>query len=206
MAATIQQALRDNDQYSIFYKILKDAELDEILSTTGPFTVLAPINDAFRSIDKEVMDKINVDDDFRDDVALYHIITGNYPESEIRSKATPPEKTVRAKTAQGEHMTISLGSDTIHPNGATVTVSDIVCSNGTIHAIDRLLSPHTAMCEDGKEPVFELHKTGKTYEFRLVDTNGEIVTIGRGYVDLEACKKAVYRVKDIAAIASVEEK
>jgi uncharacterized surface protein with fasciclin (FAS1) repeats len=46
-----------------------------------------------------------------------------------------------AETLNGQRLSISRGGDGVQVDGANVVTTDIECSNGVIHVIDRVLTP-----------------------------------------------------------------
>ena len=71
--------LKDNDdEYSKFLELIKFAELENELSTDGPFTVFAPSNDAFEHVDEELSEKMFEDKDVAVEVVYKHVIRGDH--------------------------------------------------------------------------------------------------------------------------------
>jgi uncharacterized surface protein with fasciclin (FAS1) repeats len=46
-----------------------------------------------------------------------------------------------AKTLQGQNINIRVRNNTVQINDAKVVKADIVCSNGVIHVIDKVILP-----------------------------------------------------------------
>jgi transforming growth factor-beta-induced protein len=51
------------------------------------------------------------------------------------------EKLTSADTLQGGSLPISVSNGTITVDGATVFITDIECSNGVIHVVDKVMLP-----------------------------------------------------------------
>jgi len=110
-------------------------ELDAVLTGNGPFTVLAPTNDAFRHLSGEVGDRLTKDPhgQFKR-VLQYHILFGMLVEKDLKKLNFP-------KTRLGTTVEITERAGNVTINGACLIYPDIICSNGVIHGIDTVLIP-----------------------------------------------------------------
>ena len=113
---------------------LAHAGLVETLSGDGPFTVFAPTDQAFTDAG---IDLANFTTDEANqtlvDILTYHVISGD-----VLSSALTDGMIV--ETLNGDNVTIGVG-DNVTVNDATVTLADVVSSNGVIHVIDKVLLP-----------------------------------------------------------------
>ena len=117
------------------------AELVETLSGDGPFTVLAPTNDAFAALPEGTLDTLLLPENIADlqGVLTYHVIAGNVLSSDLSDGQV-------VTTVNGETLTVDI-TDTgvyfVDANGgrALVTTADVEASNGTVHIIDAVLLP-----------------------------------------------------------------
>jgi uncharacterized surface protein with fasciclin (FAS1) repeats len=114
---------------------LTAAGLVETLQGPGPFTVLAPTDEAFAKIPAADLEKLLANKEELTKVLTYHVIAGNVPSSTV---VTLPE----AATVEGRKITIAVVDGKVVINGtSTVTATDIAASNGVIHVIDTVLLP-----------------------------------------------------------------
>ena len=101
---------------------------------SGNFTVFAPTNDAFARlglVDAGSLGALN--NTFLTNTLLYHVSNGNLPSSQIMAGG----KTGSA--LQGlTRLFISRGSD-LYINGSKIVITDVSASNGTVHAIDKVM-------------------------------------------------------------------
>ena len=113
---------------------LAHAELVDTLSGVGPFTVFAPTDQAFTDAGIDLAD-FNTDEANQTlvDILTYHVVSG-----EVLSSALTDGMSV--ETLNGDNITIGVG-DNVTVNDATVTLPDVVSSNGVIHVIDKVLLP-----------------------------------------------------------------
>jgi uncharacterized surface protein with fasciclin (FAS1) repeats len=111
---------------------LKAAGLIDTLKGKGPFTVFAPTDAAFAKIPKADLDALLKDRAKLTAVLTYHVVAGKVMAKDVKAG--------NVKTVQGQDITIAtMGGVTV--NGAKVTATDIVASNGVIHVIDSVILP-----------------------------------------------------------------
>jgi len=119
-----------------------DGDLDALLSGDGPFTVLAPTNDAFASFlsENNFADLNAVPTDVLAQVLLNHVITGNVTSTDLLAQGNGYTQT-NADGAGGQKLSLyfNTSGDVTFGNGSTVTSADIDASNGTIHMIDQVI-------------------------------------------------------------------
>ena len=112
-----------------------------ILSSAGPYTVMAPTNDAFTALNTELAPGgiAGVSTANLTKVLTYHVANGNVlaaslMEGQIISTLQTPQK----YTIQ-----LSGGAKIKDANNriSTITATDVQCSNGVIHVINKVLLP-----------------------------------------------------------------
>ena len=131
----IVEAAFDAGSFSTLLTAVEAAGLTETLKGDGPFTVLAPTDDAFAKIPAETLNALLADVDALTNVLTYHVIAGEVPAATV---VTLPSAT----TLQGSDVTIAVAGDgTVTINDATVLITDILTTNGVIHVIDTVLLP-----------------------------------------------------------------
>lgn len=117
---------------------LNAAGLVDTLKGPGPYTVLAPTNDAFKKLPAGTLETLLKPEnkDTLKDILLYHVASGNLTSKDILKldgKEIP--------LANGKKATITIKNGDVFINDAKVTVKDIKASNGIIHVIDTVLIP-----------------------------------------------------------------
>ncbi|XP_064637900.1 periostin-like [Lineus longissimus] len=132
----VMRALQSDDQYSEFVKHLEQVPgLSAELAEKGPYTILAPTDQAFKDLDPEITVRLK-DKEILGAFIKFHIIPIT-----ICSASVLEEQTVvnmnnkRMKLGVDAHGRLSINGQ------ATVTTADIVTWNGVIHIIDRTLLP-----------------------------------------------------------------
>ncbi len=115
---------------------LKAADLVETLEGEGPFTVFAPTDEAFDKLPAGTLENLLKPHSKSQLQAIltYHVVPG-------RAAAAEVTKMDSAKTVLGQSLTIKVKDGKVMVDGATVTQTDIDCSNGLIHVIDGVVMP-----------------------------------------------------------------
>ena len=114
---------------------IEAAGLVETLKGEGPFTVLAPADQAFAKIPEETLNRLLADKEALTNLLTYHVIAG-------RVMAADVAKLDKAKTIQGQEVSIMASDTGVKVGGASVVHTDILTSNGVIHVVDTVLMPN----------------------------------------------------------------
>jgi uncharacterized surface protein with fasciclin (FAS1) repeats len=115
---------------------LTEAGLIETLKGAGPFTVFAPDDKAFAKIPKAKLEALLKDKEALKKVLLYHVVSGS-----VMAKDVMGMNDKMAKTVQGSEAKITVKGKSVMVDAATVTATDIKCTNGVIHVIDSVIMP-----------------------------------------------------------------
>lgn len=110
------------------------AGLVDTLKSEGPFTVLAPTDDAFKKLPAGTVEGLLKDIPTLKNILLYHVVPGKVMAADV-------VKLTSADTALGKPVTISVTGDKVMINNSQVIITDIAASNGVIHVIDTVLLP-----------------------------------------------------------------
>jgi uncharacterized surface protein with fasciclin (FAS1) repeats len=115
---------------------VKAAELVDVLSNAGPFTVFAPTNEAFDKLPKGTVEDLLKPEnkDKLADILQYHVLIGGYPEERFSDGTT-------IGTASGGSVKISVKDGKIVINDSATIVGTVVASNGLVHVVDAVLLP-----------------------------------------------------------------
>lgn len=120
-----------------------DGDMDALLQTDGPFTVLAPTNTAFTSFlsANGFASLSDVPTDVLSQILLNHVISGSVPSSALVSQGSGYAST-NATGDGGASMSLffnTANSDVRFNNVASVSTADISASNGIIHIVDGVI-------------------------------------------------------------------
>lgn len=147
---TIVDIAVGNPDFSFLVTALEAAGLVETLAGEGPFTVLAPTDDAFLTLAQELIGPEATLDDLAaaltedpailEYILLSHVIAGN-----VLAADTVALDGQEAEAVSGEMLTIASDGMTVSfttgASTSTVTAADITASNGVIHIIDSVIVP-----------------------------------------------------------------
>ncbi len=138
----IVDTLKADPKYSILVEAVVAADLAGTLSGPGPFTVLAPTNDAFAALLTELgttKDALLGNKPLLTTVLTYHVLSGSVPRA-----AVPVGKAIT--TVQGGIFKVDVvGSGLVINDGrnrkSNIVATDLFASNGVIHTVDKVLLP-----------------------------------------------------------------
>lgn len=137
---TIVETAIENGSFDTLVAAVKAADLVATLSGAGPFTVLAPTDDAFAKLPAGTVESLVKPENKAKLAAIltYHVVAGLVPAATVVTLT-------EADTVQGSKITIEVKDGSVMLNGDTkVIITDVHCSNGVIHAIDTVLMPPNA--------------------------------------------------------------
>lgn len=144
----IENAANSKDHTTLVAAV-KAAGLVETLSGEGPFTVFAPTNAAFEKLPEGTVETLLKPENKEKlkKILTYHVLAGKAPSSKAITKMTKDDNNKHpVKTVSGDKFTTMMDGDALKikdekGNVATVTIPDVVQSNGVIHVIDTVLMP-----------------------------------------------------------------
>lgn len=127
-------AAANNPSLSALSAAVERASLVDTLNGSGPFTIFAPVDEAFAAVpDLEVL---LADKDALNDVLTFHVVAG-----ERLSSADLMERD-SVETVQGTTLSLGVEGGTLQVNGqASVGCADVHTANATVHLIDAVLMP-----------------------------------------------------------------
>lgn len=130
---TITDTALATPELSTLAKLVGDAGLADTLRGTGPFTVFAPTNDAFKKVPAATMAQLAADRELLRSVLTYHVVPGKVASAEV--------KTGPVKSVQGANLALAKAGTFVTVEDALVTRADVAASNGVVHVIDTVLIP-----------------------------------------------------------------
>jgi len=132
-AQTVVEVAQGDERFSTLVALLEQAELTDSLAGEGPFSVFAPINEAFVAVPGKFLTPPFAA--HLVDVLSYHVLpadvrTGNF------------EVGLAQDALNGGVLSItSLSPPQV--NGVSIIEADVNASNGVIHAVDQVLLPES---------------------------------------------------------------
>jgi uncharacterized surface protein with fasciclin (FAS1) repeats len=141
----VQNAVNSKD-HTTLVSLVKKADLVSTLEGPGPFTVLAPTNEAFAKLPTATVDKVTSDPALLKKVLTYHVIAGRLSAADIEDKIKAGGGKAELATVEGEPITATMDGANIALAGkgggmAIVTIANVYQSNGVIHVVNGVLLP-----------------------------------------------------------------
>jgi uncharacterized surface protein with fasciclin (FAS1) repeats len=144
-AKNIVEIAAGDERFSTLVAAVTAAGLAETLSGPGPFTVYAPVNDAFAALPAGTVETLLKPENKGQltDILLYHVDDRNLSAAAIPNGSTTFKPLLTSQrlciTKGASGVTIADGTGDV----ANVIIADIVADNGVIHVIDKVLLPGT---------------------------------------------------------------
>ncbi len=144
-AATIVEIASADERFSTLVAAVSAAGLVETLQGPGPFTVYAPVNDAFAALPEGTVETLLKPEnkDQLTNVLLYHVDDRNLTAEQIPAGSNyfkpvlATERLCITKDASGVSIADGTGET------ANVIIANIKADNGVIHVVDKVLLPGT---------------------------------------------------------------
>ncbi len=134
VSKTIVDIAVEDERFTTLVVALQAAELDSVLTGSGPFTVFAPTDSAFSKLPEGTVESLLADIPALKDILLYHVVSGDVLAADVLNLES-------AETLQGDFFSISTEDGKVMVNDAEVIITDITASNGIIHVLDTVLLP-----------------------------------------------------------------
>ena len=128
--------LNEAGKFTKLNETLSKSGLNENLKGKGPFTVFAPLDDAFAAISAQTYYGLLREEnkDKLVNILGRHVFSKKIPSSEVAGE-------IKFKAINGEEITIKKVNGIVYINEAEVVTADVETSNGIIHFINRVLQP-----------------------------------------------------------------
>ena len=144
----VQNAVNSKDHTTLVAAV-KAGGLVETLQSTGPFTVFAPVNNAFEDLPAGTVETLLKPENKSQLVGVltYHVIPGKMDFDALAKAITAGKGKATIKTVQGTELSFMMnGKRNITVKDAkgqiaNISTYDVYQSNGVIHVIDRVLLP-----------------------------------------------------------------
>jgi len=127
---------------------VKAAGLVDTLSSSGPFTVFAPVNQGFEMLPKGTVETLLKTENKGKltKVLTAHVVAGKISGQMLWDKANANGGRYNMQTVSGDALTAVLKGKNLYiydesGGAAKVTTADVNQSNGVIHVIDHVLLP-----------------------------------------------------------------
>ncbi|WP_299738745.1 fasciclin domain-containing protein [uncultured Roseobacter sp.] len=144
----VENAVNSADHTTLVAAV-KAAGLVDALMGEGPFTVFAPVNDAFAALPAGTVETLLKPENkgTLTKVLTAHVIAGKLSGQELMSKArASADGFFHLDTLSGDALSAQVKSGVLYVydesgNAGRVTIADVNQSNGVIHVVDTVLLP-----------------------------------------------------------------
>jgi uncharacterized surface protein with fasciclin (FAS1) repeats len=142
----VENAVNSADHTTLVAAV-QAAGLVDALMGEGPFTVFAPVNDAFAALPAGTVDTLLMPEnkDMLTKVLTAHVVAGDLKLADLRAKVGA-DGFANLRTLSGDALSIKFAGDTAmiyseSRNVGRITIGDVDQSNGVIHVIDAVMVP-----------------------------------------------------------------
>ena len=143
----VENAVNSKDHTTLVAAV-KAAGLVDTLMSAGPFTVFAPTNAAFDKLPAGTVATLLKPENkgMLSSVLTYHVVAGTMTSTDIAAAiraggGTATLNTVQGGTLSGRMMGNKLVLTDAKGGRSTVTITNVMQSNGVIHVVDTVLLP-----------------------------------------------------------------
>nr|KAG5705886.1 hypothetical protein BaRGS_030776 [Batillaria attramentaria] len=168
VTSSIMDLIAQDPQFSLLRTALEKANLVTTFQGTGQFTLFAPTNAAFQSLDQTLLNRlINGDVTCLQKVLKQHVLPN------VICSAIIQPGNARALNLLDNYVNLThTGDGSVLVNDAQVIRADVMATNGVIHAINGVLIPNEAL-----DIVNVAQRSGLTELTQLVQTAGLTSTL-----------------------------
>lgn len=144
----VENAVNSADHTTLVAAV-KAAGLVETLQSPGPFTVFAPVNDAFAALPAGTVETLLMPEnkDMLVKVLTAHVVAGDWSAAEIARQArASSDGFYHFNTVSGDALSAQVKGNNVYildesGNASMVTIADVNQSNGVIHVVNSVLVP-----------------------------------------------------------------
>ena len=144
----VENAVNSKDHTTLVAAV-QAAGLVETLQSPGPFTVFAPVNDAFAALPAGTVDTLLMPEnkEMLVKVLTAHVVAGNLSGADIMARAkAAPDGFFHMQTVSGDAISAQVKGKTLYlidesGKASRVTIADVNQSNGVIHVVNAVLVP-----------------------------------------------------------------
>lgn len=129
----VADTIANTPSLSTLNGLITSAGLSADLQATGPFTVFAPNNDAFKAVKPATMDDLAKHPAKLKDLLGYHVVPAQILAKDVKNSTV--------KALNGDPLALSKAGDFVTVENAAVVQADLAATNGVIHIVDTVMTP-----------------------------------------------------------------
>lgn len=124
-------------QFTTFLKAVSAVNLTSVLKTNQNLTVFAPTDAAFAALPADQLEKLMLPENgpMLQKVLTYHVINAKVDSTKIKGSKG------EVASVEGSPLLLDGSGTTPMVDGATITQTDVMASNGVLHVVDKVLIP-----------------------------------------------------------------
>jgi uncharacterized surface protein with fasciclin (FAS1) repeats len=132
--SNITQVVNTDKNMTTLKKGVHASDLDQLLSSTGPFTMFAPLNLAFDKLEQGTMDKLLEPENKTALTSLvnHHVVPGKINFKDLKDGE-------KLKSIDGKELLVTITGNEVRIDGALIQNHDIKTTNGVMHSLDTVL-------------------------------------------------------------------
>jgi uncharacterized surface protein with fasciclin (FAS1) repeats len=133
--SNITQVVNTDKNMTTLKKGVHASDMDQLLSSTGPFTMFAPLNIAFEKLEEGTMQKLLEPENKPALTALinHHVVPGKINVKDLKDGE-------KLKSLGGKELLVTITGNEVHIDGALIQNQDIKTTNGVMHTLDTVLN------------------------------------------------------------------
>jgi len=132
--SNITQVVNVDKNLKTLKKTVHASDIDQVLSSSGPYTIFAPSDGAFEKLEKGMMDKL-LEPQNRPklaDLLNNHIVSGRIGYQELRDGD-------KLTTVNGKKLDVQVKNGAVHIGEIIISPREANVSNGVIHLTDTVI-------------------------------------------------------------------
>ena len=132
--SNITQVVRTEKNMTTLKKSIIATDLDQVLSSAGPYTFFAPSDLAFQKLEVGILEDLLLRENKKKltDLLNLHVVAGNIPFKDLKDGE-------KLKTLNGKELLVEVTEAKVTIAGAAIQNHDVKTSNGVIHSLDTVL-------------------------------------------------------------------
>jgi len=132
--SNITQVVNVEKNMTTFKRGVHASDLDQLLSSTGPFTVFAPSDLAFGKLEAGMIENLLKSENKikLTELLNHHVVAGKINFKDFKDGD-------KLKSLDGKELSVKVVDSTVSVDGATIQNRDVATSNGVIHSLDTVL-------------------------------------------------------------------
>ena len=142
----VENAVNSKDHTTLVAAVTAAGLVDALMGP-GPFTVFAPVNDAFAALPAGTVETLLKPEnkEMLTKVLTAHVVAGDLKLADLRANVGK-DGFANLKTLSGDALSVKFKGDTAmvyseSRNIGTITIADVDQSNGVIHVVNAVLVP-----------------------------------------------------------------